>query len=71
MMTPDESDDEAGDIVNITVVDVPSRALGKALALRTVFDDSEGINAEMSEDGVQFPAAGNSVLEGSSPELRG
>ncbi|OAL02883.1 hypothetical protein IQ06DRAFT_245663 [Phaeosphaeriaceae sp. SRC1lsM3a] len=64
MMTPDDSDGEAGDIVNITVVDVPSRALGKALALRTVFDDSEGINAEMKEDGVQFAPAGNSVLEG-------
>jgi chitin synthase len=64
MMTPDDSDEDAGDIVNITVVDVPSRALGKALALRTVFDDSEGINAEMKEDGVQFPTAGNSVLEG-------
>jgi chitin synthase len=63
-MTPDDSEDEAGDIVNITVVDVPSRALGKALALRTVFDDSEGINAEMKEDGVQFATAGNSVLEG-------
>ncbi|KAH3911558.1 chitin synthase [Parastagonospora nodorum] len=64
MMTPDDSEDEAGDIVNITVVDVPSRALGKALALRTVFDDSEGINAEMKEDGVQFAPAGGSVLEG-------
>jgi chitin synthase len=70
MMTPDESEDEAGDIVNITVVDVPSRALGKALALRTVFDDSEGINAEMNEDGVQFPAAGNSVLEGMREALQ-
>ena len=64
MMTPDDSEDDAGDIVNITVVDVPGRALGKALALRTVFDDSEGINAEMKEDGVSVPLAGNSVLEG-------
>jgi chitin synthase len=64
IMTPDDSEDDAGDIVNITVVDVPSRTIGKALALRTIFDDSEGINAEMKEDGVQFPTAGNSVLEG-------
>jgi chitin synthase len=70
MMTPDDSDDEAGDIVNITVVDVPSRALGKALALRTVFDDSEGINDEMKEDGVEFSTAGNSVLEGMKEALQ-
>lgn len=55
---------EDGDIVNITVVDIPSRALGKAVALRTVFDDSEGINAEMREDGVPVPPVANSVLEG-------
>lgn len=62
VLTPDESDDE--DIVNITVVEIPSRALGKAIALRTVFDDSEGINAEMRDDGVQVASAGNSVVEG-------
>lgn len=62
MMTPNESDD--GDIVNITVVDIPSRALGKAVALRTVFDDSEGINAEMRDDGVPVAPVGNSVIEG-------
>ncbi|KAB2104734.1 Chitin synthase 6 [Alternaria gaisen] len=61
MMTPNESED--GDIVNITVVEIPSRSLGKAIALRTVFDDSEGINAEMRDDGVQVPPVGNSVLE--------
>jgi chitin synthase len=58
------SEDEAGDIVNITVVEIPSHDLGKAVALRTVFDDNDGINAEMKEDGVQVPAAGSSVLEG-------
>jgi len=61
MMTPDVSED--GDIVNITVVEIPSRSLGKAIALRTVFDDSEGINAEMRDDGVQVPAVASSVLE--------
>lgn len=62
-MTP-PSEDEAGDIVNITVVEIPSQALGKAIALRTIFDDNDGINAEMKEDGVQVPPAGASVLEG-------
>jgi chitin synthase len=60
--TPPSEDDNA-DIVNVTVIEIPSKALGKAIALRTVFDDSEGINAEMKEDGVQFPQAGASVLE--------
>jgi chitin synthase len=62
MMTP-PSEDDTQDIVNITVLEIPSKALGKAIALRTVFDDTEGINAEMKEDGVQFPPAGTSVLE--------
>ena len=64
MMTPEDSEDDGGDIVNITVVEIPSRVLSRAVALRTVFDDSEGINAEMKEDGVQVAQAGNSVLEG-------
>ncbi|KAF1940026.1 hypothetical protein EJ02DRAFT_424326 [Clathrospora elynae] len=62
MMTPNDSED--GDIVNITVVEIPSRALGKAIALRTLFDDSEGINAEMRDDGVQVASVSNSVIEG-------
>ncbi|KAF2193312.1 glycosyltransferase family 2 protein [Zopfia rhizophila CBS 207.26] len=62
MLTP-PSDEEGGDIVNITVVEIPSKALGKAIALRTVFDDTDGINSEMKEDGVQVTPAGNSVLE--------
>ncbi|KAF2127725.1 glycosyltransferase family 2 protein [Dothidotthia symphoricarpi CBS 119687] len=62
MLTPNTEDD-AGDIVNITVVEIPDRALGKAIALRTVFDDSEGINSEMKEDGVPVAVASNSVLE--------
>ncbi len=64
IMTPEDSEEETADIVNITVVEIPSRALGKAIALRTVFDDSEGINAEMRDDGVQVTPAGISVLEG-------
>jgi chitin synthase len=58
------SEDEAGDIVNITVLEIPNHDLGKAVALRTIFDDNDGINSEMKEDGVQVPVAGSSVLEG-------
>ncbi|KAF2279338.1 uncharacterized protein EI97DRAFT_464628 [Westerdykella ornata] len=61
-LTP-PSDEVEEDIVNITVVEIPNRALGKAVALKTVFDDRDGINAEMKEDGVQFAPAGASVLE--------
>ncbi|KAH7128735.1 chitin synthase 6 [Dendryphion nanum] len=62
IVTP-PSEDELGDIVNITVIEIPSKGLGKAIALRTVFDDTDGINSEMREDGVQFAPAGASVLE--------
>ncbi|OJJ47220.1 hypothetical protein ASPZODRAFT_15898 [Penicilliopsis zonata CBS 506.65] len=50
------------DSVSITVVDIPRPALGKAVALRGIFDDSLGINAEMKDDGVDIPAVGHSVL---------
>ncbi|KAK5020556.1 hypothetical protein LTR16_012563, partial [Cryomyces antarcticus] len=46
----------------MTVVEIPSQSLGKAAALRTVFDDSIGINAEMKEDGVTVVPAGSSVI---------
>ncbi|KAF2650420.1 glycosyltransferase family 2 protein [Lophiostoma macrostomum CBS 122681] len=62
IVTP-PSEDELGDIVNLTIVEIPDKALTKAVAMRTVFDDTEGINSEMKEDGVQFPTAGTSVLE--------
>jgi chitin synthase len=62
VMTP-ESEADGMDLVNVTIVEVPNRTLGKAIALRTVFDDTEGINAEMKADGVQVAPAGNSVLE--------
>ena len=56
----DDADD--ADTVGLTVVDVPDPALGKALALRGVFDDAIGINAEMKDDGVEVLPAGSSVL---------
>ncbi|KAI9706981.1 MAG: hypothetical protein M1820_004569 [Bogoriella megaspora] len=56
------TDEDEGDTVSITVVDIPSQDLGRAIALRTVFDDTVGINAEMKEDGVEVAPAGHSVL---------
>ncbi|KAF2664200.1 chitin synthase, class VI [Microthyrium microscopicum] len=50
------------DTVTISVVDIPDPNLGKAVALRTVFDDTQGINAEMKQDGVVVVPAGASVL---------
>lgn len=49
------------DTVSLTVIDVPRPVLGKALAMRGVFDDNLGINAEMKEDGIQVPSVGQSV----------
>jgi len=60
-VTPPSSQDD-GDSVSITVIEVPSQTLGKAMALKTVFDDSTGINQEMKDDGVPFVPAGSSVL---------
>ncbi|KAK6429450.1 hypothetical protein LTR95_014404, partial [Oleoguttula sp. CCFEE 5521] len=61
MHTPPSSQDD-GDTVGITVVEVPSSALGKAISLKTIFDDSTGINLEMKEDGVPIVPAGSSVI---------
>ncbi|KAF2861641.1 glycosyltransferase family 2 protein [Piedraia hortae CBS 480.64] len=59
--TPPSSHENA-DNVNITVIEIPGQVLGKAAALRTVFDDRAGINAEMKEDGIVVPSAGPSVM---------
>lgn len=57
-----QGDDDSGDTVSLTVVDIPSPPLGKAVALRGVFDDCLGINAEMKEDGVDLPSVSQSVI---------
>ena len=57
------TDEDNEDTVTITIVEVPGQDLGKAVALRGVFDDSLGINAEMIEDGVEVAAAGSSVIK--------
>ncbi|CAD0020790.1 unnamed protein product [Aureobasidium pullulans] len=54
---------EGADTVSLTILDLPSVTLGKAMALRTVFDDSTGINLEMKEDGVPSYQAGSSVIK--------
>lgn len=54
--------DDNGDTVCITVLEIPDPTLGKAAAMRGVFDDTQGINAEMKEDGVTVVPAGSSVL---------
>ncbi|RAL61069.1 hypothetical protein DID88_010410 [Monilinia fructigena] len=59
--TPNTEDDN-GDTVCITVIEIPDPNLGKAAAMRGVFDDTQGINAEMKEDGVDVVAAGSSVI---------
>lgn len=59
-LTPNTSEDETE--VSITVLEVPSEKLGKAVSLKTSFDDSEGINAEMKLDEVTVAAAGHSVV---------
>lgn len=59
--TPPSSQEDAVS-ASITVVEVPNQALGKAVSLKTIFDDTTGINAEMKEDGVQFVPTGSSVV---------
>lgn len=56
------TDNDNEDTVCITVLEIPDPDLGKALALRGIFDDTTGINAEMKQDGIDVPAAGSSVL---------
>lgn len=57
------TDEDNGDTVNITVVEIPGQDLGKAVALRGVFDDRLGINAEMKEDGIEVSAPGTSIVK--------
>lgn len=59
--TPNTEDDNE-DTVCITVLEISDPDLGKALALRGIFDDTMGINSEMKQDGLEVSAAGSSVL---------
>lgn len=51
------------DQVSLTVVEIPGERLGKAIAMRGIFDDTLGINLEMKDDGVDIVPAGHSVLK--------
>lgn len=57
------TDEDNGDTVNITLVEIPGQDLGKAVALRGVFDDNLGINAEMKQDGIDVVSPGSSVVK--------
>ena len=59
-MTPGTDDDDS---VSLSIIELPGQELGRAIALRGVFDDTTGINAEMKDDGVQIMPAGASVLK--------
>ncbi|KAJ1333546.1 Chitin synthase [Microdochium nivale] len=56
------SHDDSGDTVSLSIIEVPDPAIGKAIAMRGIFDDAQGINAEMKEDGVEVPSPGASVI---------
>lgn len=60
--TPPSTQDE-GDSVSLMLLEVPSPSLCKAITLRTVFDDTVGINAEMKDDGVPKAPVTSSVLK--------
>lgn len=49
------------DTVSLSVIDIPRPALGKAIAMRGIFNDELGLNAEMREDGIPIPPIGQSV----------
>lgn len=51
-----------GDTVCLHVLEIPDPNLGKAVAMRGIFDDTQGINAEMKQDGIEIAAVNSSVL---------
>lgn len=55
--------EDPGDTVGFTVIDVADPALAKAIALKGVFDDTAGINAEMKDDGIDVVSPGHSVMK--------
>lgn len=61
ILTPPSADDI--DSVSITLIEIPSQTLGKAVSLKTVFDDRVGINLEMKEDGLMIESTGASVIK--------
>lgn len=60
----ESSSDESqeGDTVQITILEIPSERLAKAVCLKGVFDDESGLNIEMKTDGVDVPSVSGTVL---------
>lgn len=61
MRTP-TSEEDNGDTVGLTILEVSRPELCKAVAMRGVFDDSQGINSEMKEDGVEVSPVASTIL---------
>ncbi|KAJ4300526.1 hypothetical protein N0V88_003204 [Collariella sp. IMI 366227] len=59
--TPTSLEDN-GDTVCLHLLEIPDPNLGKAATMRGIFDDNQGINSEMKQDGVEVAPAGSSVL---------
>ncbi|KAL2200328.1 glycosyltransferase family 2 protein [Corynascus similis CBS 632.67] len=59
--TPNSVDD-AGDTVCLHFLEIPDPNLGKAVAMQGIFDDNQGINSEMKQDGIELAPANSSVL---------
>ncbi|KAL2147762.1 hypothetical protein VTI28DRAFT_5534 [Corynascus sepedonium] len=59
--TPNSVDD-TGDTVCLHFLEVPDPNLGKAVAMQGIFDDNQGINSEMKQDGIELAPANSSVL---------
>lgn len=56
------SDGSEGDTVQINVLELPNEKMAKALCLKGVFDDENGLNVEMRVDGVQMPNTSGTVV---------
>ena len=54
--------EDTGDTVCLHFLEIPDPNLGKAIAMRSIFDDNQGINSEMKQDGVEVVPASSSVL---------
>ncbi|AEO55500.1 glycosyltransferase family 2 protein [Thermothelomyces thermophilus ATCC 42464] len=59
--TPNSAED-TGDTVCLHFLEIPDPNLGKAVAMQGVFDDNQGINSEMKQDGLEVAPASSSVL---------
>jgi chitin synthase len=53
---------DSGDTVCLHFLEIPDPNLGKAVAMRGIFDDNQGINSEMKQDGVEVAPVNSSVL---------